>query len=230
MNEFQTEFLERIERTPTSVSYRFSRPEQLAFSAGQYMLVNLGSDLIHPLSLCDCPEENNHIEFTKRMTGSPFCEKLESFEKGDRITIKGPTGNFLCNESGGTIVMIAGGIGITPIRSILKSNARKGENPCKIVLIYGNLNKDDIAFKDELENISLPNYRLIHVLSDTTGMENVYKGFVNADIIRNEVPGYDQAAYMISGPPVMVEAMKKELASLNVSPDLIRTDVFMGYD
>ncbi len=230
MTEYQTQFLERIERTPASISYRFKMPEGLSFTAGQYMLVNLGDKLVHPLSLSDCPEETGFIEFTKRMTGSPYCQRLESLERGQTITVKGPAGKFYCDESGGTFIMIAGGIGITPIRSILKSHEKKQGAPCKIVLIYGNLNREDIAFKKELENLKLPDYRLVHVLSDTNGIENAYQGFITANIISKEVPKKGNATYMVSGPPAMVKAIKKALFMLNVAKDRLRTDTFIGYD
>jgi len=228
--EYRTEFLERIERTPTAVSYRFKMPEGFNFTAGQYMLVDLGEELVHPLSLSDCPEETGFIEFTKRMTGSPFCRRLESLKKEETIIVKGPAGKFCHDESDDTLIMIAGGIGITPIRSILKSLEKKRGDICTVILIYGNQNREDIAFRDELENLKLPDYRLIHVLSDTTGMENAYQGFINADIISKEVLGSSNAHYMISGPPVMVEAIKKALATISVEEDRIRTDVFIGYD
>ena len=78
---FRVEFLERLERTKTSVSYRFDFPEEFDFTAGQYMLVDLGDKLIHPLSLSECPKEKGFIEFTKRMTGSPYCHRLKSLQK-----------------------------------------------------------------------------------------------------------------------------------------------------
>lgn len=227
---YRTEFLERIERTLTAVSYRFKMPEGLNFTAGQYMLVDLGNKLVHPLSLSNCPKEAKFIEFTKRMTGSPYCAKLESLEKGEIISVKGPLGKFCVADSNETLVLIAGGIGITPIRSILTCIEKKKGNIGTVILIYGNLNREDIAFRDELENIKLPDYHLVHVLSDTTGMENAYQGFINADIILKEVPKSSNAHYMVSGPPVMVEAMKKALATIDVAEDRIRTDIFLGYN
>jgi ferredoxin-NADP reductase len=228
--EYKTEFIERIERTPASVSYRFRMPEGFNFTAGQYILVDLGDEQIHPLSLSDCPEETEFIEFTKRMTDSPYCRRLESLKKGETIIVKGPAGKFYYNESDDTLVLIAGGIGITPIRSILKSLEKKRSTLCRIILIYGNLNREYIAFRDELEDLKLPDYRLVHVLSDTTGMEKAYQGFINADILAKEVPENRSAHYMISGPPVMVEAIKKALATISVPEERIRTDVFIGYD
>jgi ferredoxin-NADP reductase len=228
--EYQTEFLEKIARTPASTSYRFKRPQGFNFMAGQYMMVDLGGGLIHPLSLSDGPEENHFIEFTKRMTGSPFCQRLETLKKGETISVKGPAGKFCMEESDALLVLIAGGIGITPMRSILKSLAKKRGGSVRVILIYGNVNREDIAFRDELENLKLPDYRLVHVLSDTTGMKNAHQGFINAAILAQEVPESTTAHYMISGPPVMVEAIKKALATISVAEERIRTDIFIGYD
>ena len=228
--DYQTEFLEQIERTPASVSYRFKMPEGFNFTAGQYMLVDLGDKLVHPLSLSDCQEETAFIEFTKRMTGSPYCRRLESLTKGETIIVKGPAGKFYVEESDSTLVLIAGGIGITPIRSIMKSLEKKQGPPGRVILIYGNQNREDIAFREELEDLKLDDYRLVHVLADTTGMENAYKGFINADILAKEVPEIKNAHVMISGPPAMVEAIKKALAQINVAENHIRTDIFIGYD
>lgn len=193
------------------------------------MLVNLGEKRVHPLSLSDCPEETGFIEFTKRMTGSPFCQRLEALNKGETVIVKGPVGKFYPDDAGTTLVMIAGGIGITPIRSILKSLEKKRGEHGKRILLYGNLNREDIAFRDELENLKIPDYRLVHVLSDTSGMENAHQGFITAEIVAKEVPESANAFYMISGPPVMVEAMKKALTKIRIPAERIRTDMFFGY-
>jgi ferredoxin-NADP reductase len=228
--EYQTEFLDRIVRTPAAVSARFKRPAELHFTAGQYMLVDLGNDLVHPLTISSCPEETGFIEFTKRMSNSPFCLRMETVEKGETIRVKGPMGKFICDDSDETLVMIAGGIGITPIWSILQSLVKKKDNSRKVIVIYGNLNREDIAFREELENLKLPDYRLIHVLSDTTGVIKAYKGFITADIIAKEVPNNGSARYMISGPPAMVKEILKALATVNVAKDRILTDIFLGYE
>lgn len=228
--EYQTEFLERIARTPTAVSAHFKRPEGFHFAAGQYMAVDLGNDLVHPLTISSCPEETGFIEFTKRMTDSAFCLRMGSLQKGETIRVKGPIGNFICDDSNETLVLLAGGIGITPMRSILTSLEKKKGPPRTVILIYGNLNREDIAFRDELEDIKLPDYHLVHVLSDATGMKNAYQGFITADIISKEVPKIGNARYMISGPPAMVTAMKKALTTLAIAEDRILTDTFLGYD
>ena len=75
--EYRTEFIERIERTPTAVSYRLKMPEHFTFTAGQYILVDLGNKLAHPLSISYCPEETEFIEVTKVCTmGSDLDNSL----------------------------------------------------------------------------------------------------------------------------------------------------------
>jgi ferredoxin-NADP reductase len=228
--EYQCEFLERIQRTPAAHSYRFSRPEGLTFTAGQYMVVSLGGELVHPLSLSDCPEESGFIEFTKRMTGSPFCRRLEALARGEKISVRGPSGGFTLGAADNNIIMIAGGIGITPIRSILKSHERREGDRCRIILIYGNSDRNDIAFRAELENLRLPDYKLVHVLADNTEMAAADRGFITADIIAREAAAREDPIFMISGPPAMVQAIMAALAKLAVREDRIRTDVFLGYD
>jgi NAD(P)H-flavin reductase len=176
------------------------------------------------------PEETHFIEFTKRMTGSAYCKRLEELAENELIRVKGPYGSFNCDDLDGNIAMIAGGIGITPIRSILKNQEKQKRDGCKITLIYGNLNRDDIAFRDELEGFNIPGFKLVHVLSDPSGVKNAYKGFVTAEIIAKEVSNYQNVTFMISGPPYMVEAMLKATTKLNIPSVQIRTDVFLGYD
>jgi ferredoxin-NADP reductase len=227
--EYSVTFIESVKQTPTAVSYRFSRPAGFSFNAGQYMIVALGAGLVHPLSLSEAPAEADFLEFTKRLTGSPFCNKLQGMVAGDTVQVKGPTGHFSLDGSEKVLVLLAGGIGITPIRSILKFLAGQASPPRKTILIYGNLNAEDIAFRSELEGVVLPGYRLVHVLGDPQGVAGAYQGYISAEIIAAAVTDLGPATFMISGPPVMVEGMKKNLAGLGVAPGQIRTDIFLGY-
>lgn len=228
--EYAVTFIESVRRTPSAVSYRYSRPAGFSFIAGQYLLVDLGAGLVHPLSLSEAQEERDFLEFTKRMTGSAFCRRLEGLVPGDLFKVKGPIGRFTLDGSEKILVFLAGGIGITPIRSMLKSLAGQASPPEKTILIYGNLNEADIAFRGELEGVGLPGYRLVHVLAEPQGVDGAHRGYITADLIAAEVAGLEPATYMVSGPPVMVAAMQKNLAALGVAPGQIRTDIFLGYE
>jgi ferredoxin-NADP reductase len=227
--ETSLRFIEHIARTPAAVSCRFRRPQGFTFQAGQYMLLwpEPGGSLVHPLSFSSGPQEDV-LEFTKRLTGSVYCQALERLRPGDRIIGKGPLGSFSAEGVSGAIVCLAGGIGITPVRSILSDLASR-RDPRPVTLIYGNLNEGDIAFEQELASLNLPNFRLAHVLQQPGGKLKAYAGFINAEIIRAEVKDIAVSTFLISGPPGMVKAMEHQLVSLGVGPERIRTDRFLGY-
>lgn len=228
--EYSVTFIESVQRTPSAVSYRFSHPPGFSFSAGQYLLVDLGAGLVHPLSLSEAPAEREYLEFTKRLTGSLFCDKLQGMAAGEVFKVKGPSGHFTLDGSEKSLVLLAGGIGITPIRSLLKSLAGQTSQPAQTILIYGNLNAADIAFREELEGVVLPGYRLVHVLADSQGVGGAYQGYITGEIIAAVVSDLERATFMVSGPPVMVTAMQKNLAGLGIAPAQIRTDIFLGYE
>ncbi len=229
--QFEAGFLEMVERTPLARSYRFERPEEFDFKAGQWIKVTLGEadGLMHPLSLSDCPGEKGFMEFTKRLTGSPFCGRLDGLQSGDKVAFDGPMGHYCLDDVKGPVVFLTGGIGITPIRSILRMMSH-AKDPRETVLIYGNKDEDDIAFLDELGELELPNFRMVHVLVEPQGKLPARKGFITADIIKEEVADLPGNTYMVSGPPVMVNAMAKNLESLGLPESRMMVDKFMGYD
>jgi len=75
------------------------------------------------------------------MSGSSFCRKLQGLTHGDTITVKESVDSFTLGGSKQTLLLLAGGIGITPIRSILKHLASQQDQPGKTILIYGNINE-----------------------------------------------------------------------------------------
>jgi ferredoxin-NADP reductase len=228
--EIHIKFIEKISRTPKAHSYRFSRPPGFTFQAGQYMLVRLGTEAntVHPLSLSDSPQQN-FLEFTKRMTGSEYCAALEALQAGTEIKVQGPLGSFYLKEEDTSLIFLAGGIGITPIRSILADLAEK-QDQRPVVLIYGNSDEEDIAFLQELSNLSLPHLRLVHVLQHPGKRVAAHTGFITAAILQMEAEKHlHNATFFVSGPPVMVKTVEEHLASLTVAAAQIRTDRFFGY-
>ena len=223
-------FIQRIPRTPQVNSYRFTRPSGFSFEAGQYVIVGLGHEgmLVHPLSFSNGPEQD-FLEFTKRMTGSAYSQYLEGLYPGDEMIMKGPNGDFSMQGITNDIVCLVAGIGITPIFSMLLDAAAHHDRR-KITLIYGNTGDDDIPFFDELEQLSLPGFRVAHVLQRASGKIQAHQGRIISKVIRSEITADLQAAtFLISGPPVMVREMEEQLALLGVSSSRIRVERFLGY-
>jgi len=231
--ETTVHFIESISRTPQVNSYRFTRPSGFSFQAGQYVIVGLGHEgmLVHPLSFSNGPQQD-FLEFTKRMTGSAYSQYLEGLYPGDAVTMKGPNGDFSMTDISNDIVCLAGGIGITPIQSMLVDSASRHDRR-RITLIYGNADDDDVAFADELaklQKLHLPGFQVVHVLGRSSGKMQAYQGRINSKIIRSEVTAdLQEATFLISGPPVMVREMEEQLALLGVSSSRIRVERFLGY-
>ncbi|MCI5210097.1 MAG: FAD-dependent oxidoreductase [Candidatus Electrothrix sp. ATG2] len=223
-------FIARIPRSPQVNSYRFTRPPGFSFQAGQYVIVGLGHEgmLVHPLSFSSGPQQD-FLEFTKRMTGSAYSQYLEGLHPGDEVIMKGPNGDFSLKGIANDIVCLAGGIGITPIQSMLVDSAFRHDRR-RITLIYGNRDDDDVPFADDLVKFSLSGLRVVHVLERSFGKVQAYQGRINAKIIRSEVRSdLQEATFLISGSPVMVGAMEEQLALLGVSSSRIRVERLLGY-
>ncbi len=223
-------FIQCISRTPQVKSYRFTRPSGFSFQAGQYVLVGIGHEgmLVHPLSLSNGPQQD-FLEFTKRMTGSAYSQYLQGLYPGDEMIVKGPNGDFSMQGMSNDIVCLVAGIGITPIFSMLLDSASRNDRR-RITLIYGNTGDDDIAFIDELAQLSLPGLRVAHVLQRASGKVQAYQGKIDSKIICSEITADLQATtFLLSGPPVMIREMEKQLALLGVSSSRIRVERFLGY-
>jgi ferredoxin-NADP reductase len=231
--ETTVRFIERLPRTSQVNSYRFTRPPGFSFQAGQYVIVGLGHEgmLVHPLSFSNGPQQD-FLEFTKRMTGSAYSQYLEGLYPGDEVIMKGPNGDFSMADIPNDIVCLAGGIGITPILSMLVDSASRHDRR-RITLIYGNADDDDVPFADELaklQKLHLPGFRVAHVLGRSLGKMQAYPGRINSKIIRSEIKvDLQDATFLISGPPVMVREMETQLALLGVSSSRIRVERFLGY-
>jgi glycine betaine catabolism B len=234
-NEIELKIKEIIQRTHNVKSIRLETTEKADFKAGQYMMVTIKSedkDISRFLSISNSPTEKGYIEFTKKLTDSDFSTTLKQLKVGDTVKIRYPFGKFTFDGEYEKIAFLSGGIGITPIRSITKYVVDK-KLDADMVLIYGNQCIDDIAFKDDFDQMQKesPNFKVIHVLNDDSKCDIPVKvGFITKDIVIGELPDYAERKFFICGPPGMVNAMKKILIEgLGLSEDCIIEESFKGY-
>ena len=231
--KFETAVKEIIPRTADTTSFRFPRPDEFDYKAGQYMIVTIKVDdkeLMHPFSFSSSPTDQDFIEFTKKLTTSEYSTRLRAMKPGDWARIDGPYGNFTCECEYGRIVFLAGGIGITPFFSIMKycTDYKLSTN---MVLFYGCRNEKEIAFKQQLDEIQAnnPNVRVIYVLNEASPSWTGKVGFVNADLIRQEVPDFQDRVFYACGPPVMVSAMQKLIIALGLPAEQLKTESLVGH-
>ena len=142
-----------------------------------------------------------------------------------------PLGDFVMpEEEKRHHVFIAGGIGITPYRSILRY-AVDVKRPIDALMLYFNHSSADIVFRQELEEIArqMPTFSLVHVLSDPEPGWKGERGRLDEALLRKWAPDLNQQLIWISGPSAMVMAYKDLIVRIGVPDEAIRTDDFMGY-
>lgn len=171
-----------------------------------------------------------HIEFTKKLTGHEFSNMLDDLETGDRATIKGPFGKMTFDKENEKIALISGGIGITPMISICKY-CTDMKVTTDIILISSNRTEEDLIFLQELDDMKKVNKNL-KLLNTLTRASDEWKGYrerICEDLIRREVPDYEQRFFYVCGPPPMVNAMVEMLHGLKVPDSRIKKEALIGY-
>ncbi len=236
MNEFKVKFLERIKRTESIESFRFSSEEKIEFCSGQFLKVFFdqekkdNKDLNKYLSF-SCSPSRNYIEVTKRRSESEFSKKLWNLKVGDSILVSGPMGSCTFDSVYEKIAFIIGGIGITPAISIIEYIVENNISS-DVTLLYSNMTEEDIAFKKELEAWSAK-YSGLKIIWTVVASEpqdkNIFKGMIDKDFILKHVEDYQDRLIFISGPPKMVAVMKEICLDIGCDLKKLKAENFVGY-
>ena len=229
---FSTKLLERIPRVEGVKTFRFERIKKYEFTAGQWFVLTIPEDdgyLTKHFTHSSSPTEG-YIELTTRLTGSHFKNTLDALPVGTEVEIEGPFGSFTLSEGAEQVAFLTGGIGITPVRSILRFMTDTGDQR-HVTVFYGNRDSESIVFRSELEDFAahLPNLKVVHVLSDPQSDWEGYRGYVRGEILEEELGEADGRIYYISGPPAMVTSMKDLLKERGVGRREMVLENFEGY-
>lgn len=236
--------VESRSETPSARTFFFGLEQDgLDYLPGQYITIRLEGledprGPQRPFTLSSSPTEGRRIHITTRMTGSPFkqaLQKIANEEDGleQRIKVRGPLGSFTLDMER-PAVMIAGGIGITPFRSMIRYLAdQKAGLP--IVLLYSNNIVSDIAFRDELDTVAEKAdwLSIIHTITRTSEIEHAWSGRtgrIDSELITEAADHLDNPIYYVCGPPGMVTGMAGIIQSeLSVPESDLRVEKFTGY-
>ncbi|MCM8822117.1 MAG: FAD-dependent oxidoreductase [Candidatus Omnitrophica bacterium] len=218
-----------INRTSSVKSIRTDKPHDVYFKPGQFFKV-FSSKGFRYLSV-SCSPSQKYLEFTKRVTQSDFSMWFNELKTEDEIVIEGPYGRFTLENDEQKIAFIAGGIGITPIFSMLEDARINGERR-DYILFYGNKRSDDIPFYAELCDFSsLISLKIFLFIEENDGtIKDLYHcGRLDFEKIRVVLPDINKRAILLCGPEKMVETILQEINNSGAVYKNIKTEKILGY-
>lgn len=216
----------------TSVYIAGKKLDEFKVKAGQFFIVRFLDKKrwwqAHPFSLSKYPDGKT-LRLSIKASGD-FTETIKSIQPGTKLLVEGPYGVFTKNLSQkNKVLLIAGGIGITPIRGIIEDLAKMGKD---VVLLYANKTIDDTALRSELEDLSnqykFPiHYVLSNLKSEIFNLQfPMHPGYVDKILIHKYVRDLSEREVYLCGPPPMMTAVIKTLIELGIQKKYIYYEKF----
>jgi ferredoxin-NADP reductase len=230
---------EKLRIAPDVYDFIFVPQQKLAFAPGQYMEWTLGHD--DPdnrgnrryFTLASAPTEN-HIRLGVKFSdqSSSFKQAMLAMDQHTEIVAGQLAGDFvLPSDPRQKCVFIAGGIGITPFRSIIKY-LLDIRQPRPIVLFYASKTASEFVYQDIFNQAQRElGIKTIYSVTEPRGLSPAWRGNVGRitpELIRSQVPDYSGCVYYISGPQSMVASCKRVLSTMGIASRQIKTDLFPG--
>ena len=182
------------------------------------------------ISLVTSPTEHGVVGLATRLRDTAFKRTLAELEVGDEVQVEEPKGSFLLpEETDVEYVFVAGGIGITVFRSMLRYIADSGE-PYRVTLVYSNRDRSSTPFLDELAELEqgIPGLRVVLTMTDDEAWEGERRR-VDPAMLADVLGGLDGRTFLVAGPPAMAEGVADSLREAGVPEERVRADRFSGY-
>lgn len=227
-----------FQETPNVKTFRLMNPLggvlPFAYLPGQFLTVavnNDGQTVKRSYTIASSPTQQDYAEITVKHEDSGVVSSFlhNRVREGDLIDVSGPAGSFTftgreCN----CILLIGGGVGITPLMSVLRYLTDRSWTG-DIYLLYAVRSPSEIIFREELDYLSRrhPNLRVVITVTTTEGSDwKGPTGYITRELIAQSVPNLGSRYIHICGPVPMMESVKKVLAELGVRPERIKTEAF----
>lgn len=228
---YDVRLLRKAQVAEGTMEFTLEKPPGFTYRAGQYgdMVLPASTGLTgdsnkHGFSFVSAPFEDTLRMATRMRAGSAFKQAAARIPDGTTIQLLALWGDFTLHRNEKVpAVFVIGGIGITPVRSIIaQATHERALHP--ITLIYANRTPAQAAYLAELEQLAQvnPHFTLVPVHTGTEGR-------VSADTLRRNVPDLAAPRYYLAGPEGMVQAMRQLLLDVGADEDNIKTEEFAGY-
>jgi ferredoxin-NADP reductase len=210
---------------------------EVDFRAGQYFWVELPDrghqdekGLRRHISVVTSPTERGVLGLCTRLRDTAFKTTLAELEVGDEVEVEEPKGDYrLPEDTSRDYVFVAGGIGITVFRSMLRYIADTGE-PYRVTLVYSNRDRESTPFLDELQELEgrIPGLKLVLTMTEDDGWDGETRR-VDAEMLRDHLGELGAHTFLVAGPPPMVEAVVGQISGAGVPDEQVLPDRFSGY-
>jgi len=231
--------LMRIEKVASGCyNFVFNKDRKLAFEAGQYLDWTLDvrnpddRGNRRPFTIASAPTDTEvHLGVKFYKGPSAFKRSLLNLKPGDVVYAAQVAGNFtLPRDKTEKLAFIAGGIGVTPFRSMIQDMINRRDQR-SIVMLYGNNSVNEIAYSEVFDRAEWElGIRTVYaVVEDSAPDADMHRGFIDAALIRREIPDYRDRTFYISGPRTMVLRFQSVLKELGIARSRIKVDFFPGF-
>jgi ferredoxin-NADP reductase len=211
--------------------------QEVDHTPGQYFWVELPDrghqderGLRRHISIVTSPTERGVLGLATRLRDSAFKKTLAELEVGEEVEVEEPRGSFLLPEdTEPEYAFLAGGIGITVFRSMLRYIADKGL-PYRITLVYSNRDRESAAFLDELEELErrIPGLKVVLTMTNDPGWEGERR-HIDGTMLRDQLGDLDGYTFFVAGPPGMAKGVDAVLKEAGLDEDRVHTGSFAGY-
>lgn len=220
-----------VEETPDIKTIRVTRPEGFAFAAGQFLTVRIRIDQrdhVRCYSISSSPQTAGYLEISVKRQGLVSSALHATMRAGGVLHARRPAGTFVYPEGDDrALVLVAGGVGITPMISMLRHGlATEPQRP--FTLLHGARDIAGLAFADELRVLARrwPSLQWVPAVSGAGAPPFCYPGRIDAHLITTTVPNIADALVYMCGPSSMLDTVRQTLLSLGVADAQIRFERF----
>lgn len=215
---YEVAYVEREWCGDDIVTVRFERPEGYEFAPGQWFAVRLETaegPVTRTFSHSSAPSDA-YLQLTTRLSESPFKRAMIELSPGQLVHVNGPGGRLALSDDVSRVAFLVGGVGVTPVRSILRDAKHRGRSFDDALLIYGNRDESCVPFLAELEDMADIGVRIVLIYEQPPAGWTGESGFITADVVRRHLDLTDGRPLVVTGPPVMVSAVEGVLDELKV--------------
>lgn len=234
----QLVFQQKIQQTPTVFSFLFKPTATLHFTAGQFIRITVAHDNLdqrgtsRTFTIASSPTES-FVMITTRMSkdGSSFKKALLALSPPSIIEAGEPHGLFILSPEATPCIFITGGVGITPVRSIVKfATDNKISRP--LTLLYSNSTPEEIVYYDFLNELITHNSNLdiVYTITQPEKSSRLWSGRVgriNKELVTEKAK--QNTMFYISGPTTLVSDFYNLLKEMGVEDDRVKRENFPGY-